>query len=405
VFVDIGNDSVYLFSVDKPYQKCLGKKILEINHFPVMDVVQSFKTTMSSDNDIFSIGQVDDYMMFYSLWVNNPYSKKDSSIILTFEDNTEIILLPDKWENFDLISYKIQNQYNEITQWKNELFFYTVLKEKNICYLQFNQCYDQGTVRFLKYMNAEKIDDEMEKQISMLPRFDTLIANMFQEMRTNEIKTLIVDVRNNSGGNSLLCDVLLSYLKPTSEMKESNTFIRISPFFKKVYPNNYQKLEKFLNKYGETLEMGKLYLINKLEKMKTELSKSEKKIMKYFQSNEDRRKVFDGSVYFFQSQDTYSSAGDLIINAVDNGIGTVIGEKSSYKPCSYGDVLGWKLPNTGIQGGISHKLFNRPDESKCHENFLTPHILLEQNWVNMQTNENKINEDKYWEWIIKYTVK
>ncbi|MDR1181036.1 MAG: hypothetical protein LBL13_03555, partial [Bacteroidales bacterium] len=36
VFVDIGNDSVYLFSVDKPYQKCLGKKILEINHFPVM---------------------------------------------------------------------------------------------------------------------------------------------------------------------------------------------------------------------------------------------------------------------------------------------------------------------------------------------------------------------------------
>ena len=57
--------------------------------------------------------------------------------------------------------------------------------------------------------------------------------------------------------------------------------------------------------------------------------------------------------------------------AVDNNIGTVIGEPASYSPTHYGDIISWMLPNTQTTGYVSHKLFVRPDETKGDEIPLT----------------------------------
>lgn len=57
----------------------------------------------------------------------------------------------------------------------------------------------------------------------------------------------------------------------------------------------------------------------------------------------------------------------LITLAVDNNIGVVIGEKSSFSPNSYGDIIRWTLPNTKVQGFISHKQFFRPNKTLDNE--------------------------------------
>jgi hypothetical protein len=152
-----------------------------------------------------------------------------------------------------------------------------------------------------------------------------------------------------------------------------------------------------LEQSAQSLEMGKLYL-DSFENEKQKISSEEKKILKYFMSNKKESNVFSGKTVFLQSKKTYSSAGMLIIDARDNGVGQVIGEKSSYKPCTYGDILSWQLPNTKITGGISHKIFNRPDKSKCNEPYLTPDILIEYRWENMLQGGG----DQCWDWIIEH---
>jgi hypothetical protein len=86
----------------------------------------------------------------------------------------------------------------------------------------------------------------------------------------------------------------------------------------------------------------------------------------------------------------------LILEAIDNGIGTLIGNKSSYKSCSYGDLLGWELPNTKIQGFVSHKIFKRPDVSKCNDLYIIPDVLIEPSFNDLSTGN-----DRCWDWIIE----
>jgi len=124
------------------------------------------------------------------------------------------------------------------------------------------------------------------------------------------------------------------------------------------------------------------------------------KIDKYFVKNNDEDKVFKGNIIFIQNAKTYSSAGLLITAAVDNSIGIVVGNKSSYRPCSYGDLLAWELPNTKIRGFVSHKIFNRSNMDKCDESSLTPTIYIPTSWVDVLNGE-----DVYWNWILENYVK
>ena len=53
-------------------------------------------------------------------------------------------------------------------------------------------------------------------------------------------------------------------------------------------------------------------------------------------------------------------------NGRDNSIGTIIGTESSYSPSHYGEVLPFRLPNTGIIGSVCTKYFERADKT-CAE--------------------------------------
>jgi hypothetical protein len=117
----------------------------------------------------------------------------------------------------------------------------------------------------------------------------------------------------------------------------------------------------------------------------------------YFVRNEDENKVFKGNVIFIQNAKTYSSAGLLITDAVDNRIGVVTGNKSSYRPCHYGDLLAYELPNTKIRGFVSHKFFKRPDAEKCDETSLTPAVYIPATWQDILEGK-----DIHWEWILEH---
>jgi hypothetical protein len=410
VQLNINNSDIKLKVIPKEFIEHLEKNIVKINGYSALDVINSFKDYINSDNDYLIYRQINGYMQFFSIWKTNKYFSADSILSLTFSDGNTIKIKPQPLAEVMKIKdeFKTSQQsiidnikWHPITKPQTEkLFFYTVLDKESICYFQFNQCIDNSTLRWQDYMSGKHTADSiLDKTLSQFPRFDSLVAQMFNEIKEKNIKTLVVDVRHNGGGDSKLCEILLSYCKPYKDIAKGETYVRISPLFKKRYPESYTQILKAMHERNIDFKMGEIY---RAKDLNTEESKPENEqfMNKYFQYNEDINNIFKGNIIFMQSKRTFSSAGLLITTACDNKIGTVIGDKSVYKPCSYGDILTWQLPNTKISGGVSYKIFNRANEDKCNEKYLVPNVVIEN------TNEDVMQgKDKCWNWVIENYAK
>jgi hypothetical protein len=362
------SQGLYVIGINKEYESSLGKQIIKINGHPVDEVINSFRSLISSDNDVYFKNRVTNFIQVYSNWQYTPYCLPDSSLQLTFTDATSTSIRPITKSKLNIVSQ---------AKTKSGLFFrsvrspfqYKLLPKEDICYFQFNACVDQNSIR-RQYLqqNPAISEKDLEKVLSQYQKFDTFLEEMFQSIQENKIGTLVIDVRNNGGGNSGLCDELLAWLKPVKNTISGHYSIRFSELWKQSYPCTATQYEQLLAGMQQSLEMGKLY-------SQTGPSRKEE-LNKNVLMNNDDKKIFKGKVIFIQSNKTLSSAGLLITAATDNNIGIVIGDRSSYKPCHYGDLLYWELPGTKIKGSVSHKIFIRPNSDKCGEECLTPDVYL-----------------------------
>ena len=236
-----------------------------------------------------------------------------------------------------------------------DLFSYCIFAPESICYLQFNQCNDARTLR-----------DES------LPRFDKMLDGMFAEMEQEGIETLIVDLQYNNGGSSRLCDELLDRLRPLSELRNLDSYLRFSPLLALYNP-----------KAGEAMAAWEA------DGHKDELYPVRQKAVRT-----QPHGYFGGKVVFIQGPRTYSSAGILVTLARDNAIGEVIGTESGYSPSHYGEVLPFRLPNTGLLGSVCTKYFERPDKSRSEDKSLSP-----------DTSINLDDKQEAWKTILKMYAK
>ncbi|MGM9747548.1 MAG: S41 family peptidase [Candidatus Cryptobacteroides sp.] len=220
----------------------------------------------------------------------------------------------------------------------NKLFSYSIFEKESICYLQFNQCNDARTLRN-----------------DTLPRFDKMLDEMFAEMKLKNTGTLIVDVQYNNGGSSRLCDELIDRIYPFSKVRNLDAYLRFSPLLALYSP----KTEAVMKAWEEAGNKDELY---PMPQKKAQVPEHE-----YFQ----------GKVVFIQGPKTFSSAGILVTTARDNSIGTIIGTESSYSPSHYGEVLPFKLPNTGILGSVCTKYFERADKTCTEDRTLVPDIFID----------------------------
>lgn len=70
---------------------------------------------------------------------------------------------------------------------------------------------------------------------------------------------------------------------------------------------------------------------------------------------------------------TFSSATMLCVWVRDGKLGKIVGEPSTNKPNSYGDILMFQLENSGLVMSVSYKKFTRPDSSN-NEDMLVPDV-------------------------------
>ena len=391
VILFFDNEGVYVRGINEEYKDCLGKKISHFNGHTVKTVFDSFRNLISSDNIVYSENKFVDFIQLLSMWEYTPYCSPDSVLHITFTDNTNVSMSPIGKDKIKIAMQETSAGYKTIRQKSKTPFHYNIVKEKRICYFQFNSCIDQNSVRrqyLARYPNMST--DKLEELVSHFPIFDNFLGEMFETIRRDSITTLVIDVRDNTGGDSRLCDILLSRLKSFEDMKHIHSYTRFSELWKRNYPVWAAEYEKAFAKLQQPFEMGKLY-----DNYSFPLSPSEHEQENSFLIKENVNSIFKGNVVFIQNAKTYSSAGMLITVAHDNSIGITIGEESSYKPCNYGDLLAWQLPNTKLKGYVSHKVFVRPDTDKCSESSLIPTVHLHSKWEDVLKGK-----DICWEWVL-----
>ena len=302
----------YLDVVQSGNEESLGKQINKINGKEMSEIYNRFRDIISYDNEATLRKTFKNIIPSFSSWQQLGLCSADSSITLTFTDGSSVNLRPIPKKQ--LIPRRIHTKPSKTQLMRsrsNRMPFSFELIEPGICYILFDRCESRS-----------------------LPTFSAFLDSMFQTMQASSINTLVVDVRENSGGDSALCEELLRRLK--NNITYYSFWTRPSQLVSDYY--HMMGIDESTVNFKDTIQA-------QLQGVET---------------------PFTGNIIWIQGERTFSSAGLLITTAVDNNIGIVIGEQASYNPNHYGNIIGWTLPNTNVQGYISHRFFLRPN--KTHGN-------------------------------------
>ncbi|MCY6354330.1 S41 family peptidase [Clostridium sp. ZS2-4] len=181
-------------------------------------------------------------------------------------------------------------------------------------------------------------------------KFKKFLDETFEKINKDHISNLIIDLRNNGGGNSQLGDLLIEYIYDGNYKQADRMDIKISNEILEYYKDNLKKQgmgeEEIKKVIGEFYPkyLGKVYT-------------SKGPASRHFT---DKPK-FKGDSYFLTSRYTFSSAVMLASTVKDYNIGYLIGAETGGLPTEYGDIYWFRLPNTKLAIAVSHKYFVRPN--------------------------------------------
>ncbi len=146
--------------------------------------------------------------------------------------------------------FSISFKDNPLTKYQKETYFYKIEKEQNIGYLQFNRCHDKidildGIESYVKpwlqplargYVKSQFRKEKPSKRISgfynpKYPIFKDFVWQLVDSLNKNKIENLIIDLRNNPGGNLTLATQLIYFLTNKDTLKGFSEFALL-PFYK-----------------------------------------------------------------------------------------------------------------------------------------------------------------------------
>lgn len=174
-----------------------------------------------------------------------------------------------------------------------------------------------------------------------IERMEQFADSMFNDLSAKNISNLIIDIRNNGGGNSRVGDVLLRYISPEPIIQMDKVLVRITPL-----------TSKLMGESGIEPTFA-FYDIDSTQYIKP-------------RSHEEGH--YTGKVYLLTSNKTFSSAGSFAWAFKECDMGKVIGEETGGMNVCYGDILKYTLPISKLASSASFKRFwqLRANENDIH---------------------------------------
>lgn len=188
-------------------------------------------------------------------------------------------------------------------------------------------------------------------------KYQSFIDSAFVEIKKQNSKNLIIDLRNNAGGNDSFSDYLVSYFAGKPFKWNSEFTLKTSQF-----------LKEHTRKHNDTTDIY----------FKKILTHKDGDIYNYefdeYQP-QPKKKRFKGDVYVLVNRQSHSQSAVTASQIQDYKFGTIVGEETGDFPTLYASQFQYKLPNTGIVVKASKGQIVRVNGSKKQEGVI-PDIMI-----------------------------
>lgn len=178
------NNQYYISSIDTKYKKYIGYSVHHLNNFTIKDVISKMAQVITHENDVILSNTIEQ-------WLYEPDLLKylgivDESLILEIQTEEKVFkLYPNEISEEELYNPREINIQKAETLNPKGLYWTKYYKDLSTYYLQYNEC-----------------EDITEEEI----------MKMIKEIKEKNVKYVVVDLRNNLGGSSLILDPLTKFL-------------------------------------------------------------------------------------------------------------------------------------------------------------------------------------------------
>jgi len=402
--VHISYDKWYLFNIDEGQDSLnIGKKIDKINGVEINEIEKRLFDYTFAENKINQ-----QYELRHFQFSNRPSYLKAINVIkdptekikITFSDSSQLLLETTK-DYKNLKWHQVNGSSNEITKWENKTYFYKIYPNQDFGYLQFNTCHDKIDIlesleSYVKpwlvpiakrYVKRQFKKENPSKQLAPYynteyPVFKDFIWELIDSLNNNNINNLVIDLRNNPGGNLSLGIQLMYFLTDKKNVKGFTEYIYTSSISKNYFKSIYEDLG---DKYSEDTPNGQLLLTEDGDDLFNEITDSTS--VYYIPQS---RPIYKGRVFILSNYRTGSAAAMLTTLCQDNAIGTIIGTSVGNNPTGATIYTPMKLPKTKANISIATYYQERPNK-------LSGKIQFPDYWVEYSMNDFITDRDPYLE--------
>lgn len=305
-----------VYEEDKIYMRA-------INGVPIEEVLNELKTFLGGSEayrEEYAM-QLFPLLLFYSTKIEAPYT-------IFFDDDARFIA---KTQSFMETIQMIQSESS------SSPYTYSIDDKESLIHLEYNSCEDEE-------------------------RFESFVEEMFKTAKEKNVSNLIIDIRNNRGGNSAVNDILISYITKKKYKQSSGRIWKVSEIVQNQIKEDSLWYEffgtKWINKYL-SLDPGTNY-----QALDNQLIKPKKR--KYF---------FEGEVVLLTGGRTFSSANFLADAFKTFEMGTIIGQPTGENTNDYGEIVYEPSGDFGFQLVIATTYDIGTDGNKDRMEPVQPDIL------------------------------
>jgi C-terminal processing protease CtpA/Prc len=301
---------------------------------------------------------------FEGAWINKDidYIKKGDTVLKIGDKSLDKILLGLKYMYPSDNEYWLRALGSELLKDRFTLEKLGLVDNKNRVKVEVVSTDNDNKIAYLKFedKNLQETDEDLftfnimkDKNLGILKMdkcvkteaFKEILNKFFYEVNNQNIGSVAIDLRNNTGGD-------------ISVLQE---------FFKYVDIDKYYDYSIKLNKSKQAKEKG---------------LKGKSIISKVFGRNKikiehDSEELFSGDIFVLTSYKTSNEANDMAVIIRDNNIGKIIGQCTGSSPNRYGDVVELYAPNSGLLFYVSSSTYKRPDEDAVQDTTLRPDVYVQ----------------------------
>jgi len=239
------SDGLYIISAEKKHEDSVGKKVVRIGQVSARDAMERLSMLISGDNEMGRLKKIPRYLILAEflqhVGINN--STEELVLRLADRDGSERIvslkakLFPGNYMRLvhdrlfpvlDDSIITINEKCDDLTplwlQRPDERYWFKYIENQNAYYMQINEMY-----------HKEEED------------FDSFCKRLFNLIDEHPSARLIVDVRNNTGGNRIEWPLIREIINRPDLNQPDRIFLLIGRFTFSAAQNLTNYIEKFTN--------------------------------------------------------------------------------------------------------------------------------------------------------------